>query len=297
MLISFIICTKNRAPQLRDALGYVAAAIRPEIDIEMILVDNGSNDLTKSVISNFADKSPVKVKCVDCETPGSGAARGAGVLAASGEWVIFTDDDCYIEQAFFANFSNFVTTPLSVNNAGVRVKYGAGAILPYDDQHDPRITNFPISQVSEIPPYSLIPAGVIHSANMFVHRDVFAKIGSFNEAMGAGTPFPCEDIEFATRASLAGFVGAQVPFFKVIHHHKRATGSIEANKTIESYDYGRGAYYASLLARGITQAWQLWEATGNIGNPTDAHSRIRLAREFEGATNYLKILNNQDGSR
>jgi hypothetical protein len=297
MLISFIICTKNRASQLNDALGYVAAAIHPDSDVEIILVDNGSDDLTKSVISGFAAQAPVEVKCVDCETPGSGAARAAGVLAASGEWLIFTDDDCYIEQSFFIKFSDFVTTALSVNSAGVRVKYGSGAILPYDDQHDPRITNFPISQVSEIPPYSLLPAGVIHSANMFAHREVFAKIGNFNEAMGAGTPFPCEDIELATRASLAGFVGAQVPFFKVIHHHKRTTGSAEANKTIESYDYGRGAYYASLLARGISQAWQLWETTGTIGNPMDAQSRMRMAREFEGAMNYLKNLNNQGWPR
>ena len=62
----------------------------------------------------------------------------------------------------------------------------------------------------------------------------------------------------AARASLAGYFGAQAPGFKVFHHHKRKRRSFAAVSLVEGYDYGRGAYYANLLAQGKLQAWYFW---------------------------------------
>ena len=81
-----------------------------------------------------------------------------------------------------------------------------------------------------------------------------------------------------------------MPFFKVVHHHKRLIGSAEADRVVESYDYGRGAYYASLIDRGIPQAWKFWESRSEMLRGRDPLYRIRLAREFEGAARYLSAL-------
>jgi hypothetical protein len=99
----------------------------------------------------------------------------------------------------------------------------------------------------------------------------------------------------ATRASLDGFVGALVPFFKVTHHHRRLRGSAEANATVESYDYGRGAYYASLIERGIADVWKLWEKNSEMQHFGHAKFRERLVRELEGAASYLKAMETQRG--
>jgi hypothetical protein len=136
----------------------------------------------------------------------------------------------------------------------------------------------------------LLPAGAIQGANMFFHRSVFGRVGLFNDRMGAGTPFACEDIEMATRASMAGFVGALVPFFKVSHHHRRLRGSAEANATVTSSDYGRGAYYASLINLGIPEVWKLWETSSQMQIFKHPRFRVQLIRELEGAANYLKAL-------
>jgi GT2 family glycosyltransferase len=96
-----------------------------------------------------------------------------------------------------------------------------------------------------------LASGAIQGADMFLHRSAFNKIGMFNDAMGVGTPFGCEDIEMATRASLAGFVGALVPFIGLTHHHWRLRDSKETNAVVIAYDYVRGAYYASLLDNGV----------------------------------------------
>jgi GT2 family glycosyltransferase len=143
----------------------------------------------------------------------------------------------------------------------------------------------------EIPKHSLLAGAALQGANMFFRRKVLDTIGGFNESMGPGTPFGCEDIDLACRASLAGFVGAQVPGIKVFHDHRRPKGSAAAEATLESYDHGRGAYYASLLDQGLIGAWQLWSSACGLENNDDPARRQRLAREFEGAAQYLnKIL-------
>ena len=129
---------------------------------------------------------------------------------------------------------------------------------------------------------------------MFFAREVFLRAGLFNENMGAGTPFACEDIEMATRASLQGFSGALLPELTVLHDHGRKRGSAEAQKTREDYDYGRGAYYASFMLAGHPQIWELWarQTHGRGGSTPDI---MRLAREMDGARAYLQFITNGSG--
>ena len=105
----------------------------------------------------------------------------------------------------------------------------------------------------------------------------------------------CDDIEMAARASLGGFLGAQVPFFKVLHYHKRLVGSPEAESTVESYAYGRGAYYANLIYHGFPQAWLMWATNANLQNIQDEHVRMAFVRELEGAAKYLASFSKRAG--
>ena len=286
--MSLIICTRDRAAQLKECLEEIAAAAPPPCAMEVIVVDNGSTDATPAVIGDFAATAAMKVTRVDCDRPGLGRARNAGVAVATGEWLLFTDDDCYVGHDFFRNFFEFATAAAAADNGAQDIRYGAGPVVLYDADHDPRIANIAIEALKFIPMKTLLPAGAIQGANMFFHRSVFAQTGPFNDRMGSGTPFACEDIEMATRASVAGFTGALVPFSTVTHRHRRMRGSAEANATVESYDYGRGAYYASLLERGIPDAWKLWQACSDMRRISDPKLRMRLMRELEGVASYFK---------
>lgn len=290
MFLSLIICTKDRAAQLDECLKEIALAAPPPAAMEVVVVDNGSSDATAAVIGQFAATAPFAVIAASCATPGLAAARNAGLAAAKGEWLLFTDDDCYVEALYFRNFVEFANSIAGATNDAKDIRYGAGPVVLYDQQHDPRIANLAIPALKLIPPRTLMAAGTIQGANMFFHRSVFDRIGPFNERMGSGTPFACEDIEMATRASLAGFVGALAPFFSVTHRHRRLRGSAEADSTVESYDYGRGAYYASLMERGVADVWKLWAACSAMKTADEPKHRVRLMRELEGAAQYLKSL-------
>jgi glycosyltransferase involved in cell wall biosynthesis len=122
--------------------------------LEVILDDNGSEDSTKKVIRDFTDTSPFKVACVECKNPGLGWARNFGVNASKGKWLLFTDDDCYIEKTFFVEFFNFVQTSSTLSEGGKRIRYGSGPIIPSDNQHDLRVANLAIERINLIRPYS-----------------------------------------------------------------------------------------------------------------------------------------------
>src|SRR5882757_8126120 len=93
--ITFIVCTRNRATSLPHALNSIAAeALSYGDGIDLVVVDNGSTDNTRKIIEDWAASAPLPVHLV-CETrPGLAAARNAGVAAATGTLLAFTDDDC-----------------------------------------------------------------------------------------------------------------------------------------------------------------------------------------------------------
>ena len=89
-LVSTIIPVHNRPALLREAVASVLAQIyRP---IEIIIVDDGSNDETGSQADALAEAHP-EVRVIHRENGGPGAARETGRLAARGEFIQYLDSD------------------------------------------------------------------------------------------------------------------------------------------------------------------------------------------------------------
>ena len=287
MKISLVICTRNRASQLRRSLATLDEAAAPDAPIEVIIIDNGSEDQTPDVVEQFIATSKWDVRTSRAQRVGLGYARNCGITISRGELIVFTDDDCYLEKNYFKNLLESFQPSYC--------QYGMGQVLLYDADDDPRIANKKIERRVLIPPRSpVLSAGMVQGANMFFLREVFDTAGFFDECMGAGTRFPCEDIEMACRASHHGYAGALLPGFTVYHHHGRKKDSPEALETIHSYDRGRGAYYASLLARGVPQTWEFWRDTfSKGGEPLGRDQMDRLSRELVGASQYFGFAANK----
>jgi len=90
-LITVIVPAYNAAPYLQEAIdSALAQSHRP---LEVIVVDDGSDDGTGEVARGYGDR----IRFTRQERGGNGAARNTGVALAAGEYLAFLDaDDRYL---------------------------------------------------------------------------------------------------------------------------------------------------------------------------------------------------------
>lgn len=103
--ITILICTRNRAPQLRNVLSSAAQMRVPEgLRWELVVVDNGSSDDTTDVSLSFADRLPIRV--VREDVAGLSNARNRGVDEARGQYICWTDDDVLIDADWLSAYAD-----------------------------------------------------------------------------------------------------------------------------------------------------------------------------------------------
>ena len=74
-------------------------------DVEIIVVNDGSNDDTASVIKRYADKNS-SIIYVSQENSGVSVARNKGIDYASGIYITFVDSDDYVTEDYFRELDN-----------------------------------------------------------------------------------------------------------------------------------------------------------------------------------------------
>ena len=274
--LSIVICTRNRADQLRGTLDSLMA-MKTARTWEAILIDNASTDRTADVIAEASAVEPC-IRYVREERIGLGAARDRGWREARSSLVSLTDDDCYLAE-------DYVDAVVAAFDGRPDVGVLGGRILLFDPA-DARITIDEREYPVEIAPYSFVVAGAIKGANLSFRREALQAIDGFDPELGAGTPFPCEDIDAVAGVLWAGFQGRYDPRPLVLHHHRRREADVPHLRA--GYDRGRGAYYAKFLLRpecrrAYAAGW--WsEVRNNLNRP----GLTRLSRELRSAAAYLR---------
>ena len=87
--VSVVVPTHNRSGLLAQTLHSVLW--QRGVDLEVLVVDDGSADDTAEMVAGLADP---RIRLLRHDHPqGVSAARNRGVAAASGRWLAFCDDD------------------------------------------------------------------------------------------------------------------------------------------------------------------------------------------------------------
>ena len=161
---------------------------------------------------------------------------------------------------------------------------GGGRVMLFDKDDYP-VTFDERYTVSDLEPYSFVRPGALAGANFSFRRSALEKIGEIGPELGAGTPFPCEDIDAVAAVAWAGMKSTFDPRPVVFHHHGRKLADLPA--LLAGYDRGRGAYFAKYILQRDSRAAYL---QGWICERfTDVHrgSLATLGCELVSVQNYL----------
>jgi GT2 family glycosyltransferase len=242
MRVSVVVPTYRRPDALRSTLAALLQQDFPRDDYEIVVVDDGSGDATENAVRELAALDE-RVRYEPQPNSGVATARNSGARAATGDLLIFLDDDMLVEpdhiQAHLAarerhgeclvnghwEFSESTRAALE------QTPFGRYRIALEDDirARFPRVAlddgRFTITKVT--------------AANLGVSRQAFQKLGGFDER------FPYagyEDQEFSHRAHEAGLRFIYDPAIRLRHNDERVT--------LEQFGrrYQRGAVTAVYLA-------------------------------------------------
>lgn len=109
MRLTVAICTWNRAHELDRALGSLAACDRPaDFDLEVLVVNNRCTDHTDAVIERHTTHLPLRRLWQ--QLPGLSNARNAAIDAATGDYILWTDDDVLLDRGWLLGYARAVQT-------------------------------------------------------------------------------------------------------------------------------------------------------------------------------------------
>src|SRR5215203_1775138 len=133
--VSVVIPCYNQARFLGEAIQSVLCQGYP--DLEIIVVDDGSEDSTEEVASGYTKKDP-RVRLIRQDNKGLAAARNRGLSEAGGEYVVFLDsDDRLVLEALEVGVRELESHPGAF--PGLLSRYSRGRDTPPRGEHDPRL--------------------------------------------------------------------------------------------------------------------------------------------------------------
>jgi glycosyltransferase involved in cell wall biosynthesis len=111
------VCVRNCQKFVKDALDSIINQDFPHELMELILVDDGSEDETLSIAKNYLPKLDFPVKLFHTSWKGLGHARNVVVQNASGEYILWVDGDMLLEKVFVTKLVKFMDRRLDVGVA------------------------------------------------------------------------------------------------------------------------------------------------------------------------------------
>ena len=105
-MISFIIPAYNACKTIERAVNSIINQEGTNIDYEVIVVDDGSNDDLSELMKKY--KNQKKVKYFSKENTGVADTRNYGVNQAIGEYIIFVDSDDYVSKYLLRDIETYI---------------------------------------------------------------------------------------------------------------------------------------------------------------------------------------------
>ena len=217
MTVSLCIIARNEQAALKELLEDVKAQTYPHGKMEIVLVDNLSADSTKTVMEDFAARENGfwNVTVAQCRKIGQAAAWNCAVLHAGGEIIIRVDAHASIPNDSVSWNVKHIRQGEFICGGGRPCR--AEKASPWQETllaAEESLFGSSVAKYRRRQAHKQYVSSVFHAA---YRREVFAKVGGFNENLGR-----TEDNEIHYRMRCSGFKIACCPDI-VSYQNVRAT--------------------------------------------------------------------------
>jgi glucosyl-dolichyl phosphate glucuronosyltransferase len=183
MKASVILPTRNRADTLARCLAALACQTLPADAFEVLVIDNGSTDHTRSVAQEY--ESVLNLTYANLPEPGLHAARHEGMRRAATGILMFADDDTEAVpgwvEAVVRTFENPHVTLVGGNNYPAFQETPPGWLMRLWE--NPVYRGRALSQLSILDfgegGFSIDPA-YVWGCNFSIRKDILLKVGGFH---------------------------------------------------------------------------------------------------------------------
>ncbi|HZU40278.1 MAG TPA: glycosyltransferase [Solirubrobacteraceae bacterium] len=179
--VSVVICTRDRAQELPDAVALLVACGATKGRGEVIIVDNGSTDATPELAAELAAAHP-GVRVVREERAGLSHARNAGARAASNDQICYLDDDARPAPGWRSSLA-WALRLHGVASAGGPICGLWPAARP-EGWPPPGLEGTLSILDAGDSIRALDPPEIIYGANWAIRRDALAATGGFDSHLG-----------------------------------------------------------------------------------------------------------------
>jgi glycosyltransferase involved in cell wall biosynthesis len=176
-LVSVVIATYNMARFLPLALR--SALDQSYENIEVLVVDDGSQDDTRAIMEPFRDDH--RVRYVFQQNRGQASAKNRGIREARGEYVAFLDaDDMWVPDKLERQMPLFLRSP------AVGIVYSRFAYID-EAGTELRIEDYDLFRGRVSGP--LLIRNFIGFGTSVARKECFDRLGSFDESIGMGIDY------------------------------------------------------------------------------------------------------------
>ncbi len=232
------LCTYNRAALLERVLDACFEQTIPERSYEVVLVNDGSIDDTAAVMERARERANCRFVVVNQANAGLAKGRNAGIARASGERIVFIDDDVLPLPNFLEeHLRSHASHPQAI------VRGGAINVESFDDLPPP---------VWTIKNYS---GNYFWTTNVSVPLTTIRGIGGFNENF---SEYGWEDIDVGLRLRARGVKAVFNPK-ALAYHYKPRTRACDVEKMVRQ---ARAQARTAVVLVGLHPTWRAYLATG-----------------------------------